>query len=107
MVQDRLACYRLYGEDGIGKSTKGYHFTSGEKEKIILEHIKYGVTLQQLSLRYDVSRSTIKSWLRKVRSGGSLYDKNNEVDLLKTQWQDRRRENRKQNLRGSRQRMRC
>lgn len=33
-----------------------------------------GVTLQQLSLRYDVNRSTIPSWLRKVRSGGSLYD---------------------------------
>lgn len=74
MVQDWLARYRHYGEDGIRKSTKGYYFTPGEKEKIILEHIKYGVTLQQLSLRYDVSRSTIKSWLRKVRSGGSLYD---------------------------------
>lgn len=29
--------------------------------------------MQELSLRYDVDRSTIKSWLRKARTGGSLY----------------------------------
>lgn len=73
-VRGWLARYRFYGEEGLLKSTKGYHFTPAEKEKILLEHIKDGVTLQQLSLRYDVNRNTIISWLRKVRSGGSLYD---------------------------------
>lgn len=73
-VRGWLSRYRAYGEEGLLKSTKGYHFTSAEKERIILEHIKDGVTLQQLSLRYDVNRNTILSWLRKVRSGGSLYD---------------------------------
>ena len=71
-VRGWLARYRVYGEEGLLKSTKGYHFTPAEKERIILEHIKDGVTLQELSLRYDVNRSTIISWLRKVRSGGSL-----------------------------------
>ena len=73
-VRGWLSRYRAYGEEGLRKSTKGYHFSPAEKERIILEHIKDGVTLQELSLRYDVNRSTIISWLRKVRSGGSLYD---------------------------------
>ena len=73
-VCDWVARYRSYGEEGLYQSTKGYHFTPAEKEKIILEQIREGVTLQQLCLRYDVNRSTILSWLRKVRSGGFLYD---------------------------------
>ena len=52
-----LARYKAYGGEGLRKSTKGYYFTPAEKEKNILEHIKYGVTLQQLSLRYDVNRN--------------------------------------------------
>lgn len=73
-VRSWLERYNAYGEEGLRKSTKGYHFTPSEKEKIILEHIRDGITLYQLCLRYDVNRSTIQSWLRKVRSGGSLYD---------------------------------
>lgn len=38
-----------------------------------MEPIKYGVTLQQLSLRYDVSRSTIKAWLRKMARSVFYY----------------------------------
>ena len=72
--------------------TKGYHFSPAEKERIILEHIKDGVTLQELSLRYDVNRSTIISWLRKVRSGGSLYDVKRRGRPPKTQWQDQRKD---------------
>lgn len=73
-VRDWVARYKAYGEEGLRQSTKRYHFSAAEKEKIILEHIRDGVTLQQLCLRYDVNRSTIQSWLRKIRSGGSLYD---------------------------------
>lgn len=73
-VRSWLIRYKAYGEEGLRKSTKGYHFTPAEKEAIILEHIRDGVTLQQLSLQYDVSRDTIMRWQKKVRSGGSLYD---------------------------------
>ena len=45
-----------------------------EKEKIILEHTKKGVPLSHLSLQYDVDPSTIKSWLRTIRAGGSLKE---------------------------------
>lgn len=34
-VRGWLARYRAYGEEGLLKSTKGYHFTSAEKERII------------------------------------------------------------------------
>lgn len=73
-VHGWVSRYKAYGEEGLRQSTKGYHFTPAEKEGIILEHIKNGVTLHELSLRYDVNRCTIQSWMRKVRSGGSLYD---------------------------------
>ena len=74
MVKSWVSRYKAYGEEGLRKSTKGYHFTPAEKERIILEHVENGVTLQQLSLRYDVDRSTIMKWTRKVLSGGSLHD---------------------------------
>lgn len=74
LVRQWVLRYKKYGEDGLRKSTKGYHFTPKEKEKIILEHIKDGVPLLQLCLRYDVSRCSVQSWLRKVRSGGSFFD---------------------------------
>ena len=66
--------YRAFGESGLLKSTRGYYYSPAEKEKIILEHLQDGVTLLQLCLRYGLTRSAIQSWLRTVRSGGSLYD---------------------------------
>lgn len=33
MVQDWLARYKLYGKDGLRKSTKGYYFTPKKKRK--------------------------------------------------------------------------
>ena len=73
-VRSWVARYRAYGEDGLRKSTRCHHFTAAEKEKIVLEHIQKGVPLSHLSLHYDVHRSTIKSWWRTIRAGGSLYD---------------------------------
>ena len=73
-VRSWLARFRLYGEAGLHTSTKCHDYTAAEKEKIILEHTKKGVPLSHLSLHYDVHRSTIKSWLRTIRAGGSLYD---------------------------------
>lgn len=74
LVRWWLTRYKAYGENGLRNSSQGYDFSPSEKEAIILEHIKDGVTLPELCLRYDVSRSSIQSWLRKVRSGYSLYD---------------------------------
>ena len=73
-VRNWLARFRLYGEAGLHASARCLNYTAAEKEKIILEHTQNGVTLLQLSLRYGLTRSTIQSWLRTVRSGGSLYD---------------------------------
>ena len=44
------------------------------RKNIVLEHLEKGLTLQQLCLNYDINRSTIKVWVKKVRSGGSLFD---------------------------------
>ena len=69
-----VARYRLHGESGLLKPKMVRHYSPAEKERIILEHIQDGVSLSQLSLRYGLHRSTVKAWLREVRTGGSLYD---------------------------------
>ena len=74
LVRSWVYRYRAFGESGLLKSTRGYYYSPAEKEKIILEHFQDGVTLLQLCLRYGLTRNTIQSWLRTVRSGGSLYD---------------------------------
>ena len=74
LVRSWVYRYRAFGESGLLKSTRGYYYSPAEKEKIILEHLQDGVTLLQLCLRYGLTRNTIQSWLRTVRSGGSLYD---------------------------------
>jgi len=71
-----LLRYKAYGEAGLRQSRKRRFIPASEKEKIILEHIEKGVSLSRLSLQYDLNRETIKSWLRTVRNGGSLYDVN-------------------------------
>ena len=73
MVRDWLQRYEKYGGQGLRIRTPKYHFNTQKKERIIWEHTKKRISLQELSLRYDVDRSTIKSWLRKARTGGSLY----------------------------------
>lgn len=72
MVEGWLVRYRLHGKDGLLQKASRSRISPSEKESIILEHIQKGVSLSQLSLRYDIGRSTIKSWLRRYRSGGSL-----------------------------------
>lgn len=66
--------YKAYGEDGLRKRSGKSRLTQAEKERIVWEHVKEGVTLHSLSLRYDVDRASIKLWVRKMRSGGILYE---------------------------------
>ena len=79
MVFSWLGRYRMYGNEGLLKPTDGHRLSSSEKERIVWEHVRKGVSLSELSLRYDVHRSTIKYWLRKVRSGGILSDVNHQI----------------------------
>ena len=74
MVYGWLLRYRAYGEDGLGKSPVTCCYSPSEKERIVLEHVRNAVPLSQLCLRYGMDRRTIRSWLRKFRSGGSFYN---------------------------------
>ena len=69
-----VARYRLYGESGLLRAKTVRHYSPAEKERIILEHLQDGVSLSDLSIRYDLERGTIITWLREVRSGGSFYE---------------------------------
>ena len=72
MVHGWFLCYKAHGEAGLRESP-ACSYSPAEKEVIVLEHVRNGVPLSQLCLRYGMSRWTIKSWLRKHRSGDSFY----------------------------------
>ena len=63
--------YRKYGEEGL-HAIRYSHYTAEEKLTIVKEFVEKGVPLQELCLRYDLSRSAIKSWVRMYRQGLSL-----------------------------------
>ena len=72
MVYDWYLRYRAHGDDGLRISSAAIRYSPAEKEEIVLEHVKKGVSLSQLSLRYGVDRSTVKSWVRRCRREGSM-----------------------------------
>ena len=66
--------YQRYGEDGL-RGTRSFHYSGGEKRSIAMEFLEKGVPLQEICLRYNLSRSALKSWIRKVRNGESLENR--------------------------------
>ena len=66
--------YKKYGEDGI-RGTRYSHYTADEKLTIVKEFVEKGVFLQTLCLQYDLSRATIKTWVRLYRQGLSLENR--------------------------------
>ena len=73
VVQWRLR-YQKYGEKGL-RGTRSYHYSSAEKSDIVKEFTENGVSLQEICLRHDISRSALKSWIKRVRQGKSLENK--------------------------------
>ena len=70
--------YMLYGEEGLLGAKGVRRYSPAEKVRIILRHVQEGLSLSQLSVLYGMERRTLKEWLRKVRSGGSLSGVNQE-----------------------------
>ncbi len=112
MVRQWYLRYQKYGEEGL-LGTRSYHYSKKEKIKIVEECMVKGLPLQEICLRYDLNRSTIQTWMRKIRQGISL-ETNNEDVLPKPPCQDLRRKNLRQNLKNFRRkisvcglRMRC
>lgn len=66
--------YKKYGEEGL-RGIRYSHYTSDEKLAIVKEVLEKGVTLQELCLLYDLSSSTIKTWVRLYRQGLSLENR--------------------------------
>ena len=66
--------YKKYGEEGL-RGTRYSRYTADEKLAIVKEFVEKGVFLQTLCLRYDLNRSTIKTWVRLYRQGLSLENR--------------------------------
>lgn len=69
--------YKKYGEDGL-RGIRPSHYTAAEKTAIVREFVENGVPLHKICLRYDLSRSTVKAWLRRYREGHSLENRKRE-----------------------------
>ena len=76
-----LAQYDAEGEDGIRKSKTPCRYTTKEKEEIVREHLKNKLTLQQTCLLYDISRTSIITWLREYRSRHDSQEVNEQTDV--------------------------
>lgn len=63
--------YQKYGEEGL-RGTGSCHYTAQEKQEIVSEYTEKGLPLQEICLRYNLSRSAIRYWIRKTRKGESL-----------------------------------
>ncbi len=66
--------YKKHGEDGL-RGIRHSHHTASEKNAIVREFVENGVPLHEICLRYDLSRSTVKAWLRRYRGGHSLENR--------------------------------
>ena len=71
MIRQWYLRYKKYGEDGL-RGTQSYHYTATEKHAIVKDFVEKGITLHEICLRYDLSRSTIRKWVRLYRQGFSL-----------------------------------
>lgn len=74
MVRQWYLRYKKYGEDGL-RGTRSYHYSAEEKLSIVRKVEEKGVNLQEICLRYDLSRYAVHSWLRRYRNGVSLENK--------------------------------
>lgn len=95
--------YKKYGENGL-RGTRSFHYSAEEKLSIVKEVVEKGVTLSEVSLLYNLHRSTVKLWCRKFRLGKSLENSKRGRPPLKTLWQDRRRKKHRQSLKSLRKR---
>ena len=72
-----LLRYQKYGDEGL-RDIAPRNYSVAEKLKIIEEYTVKGLSLQEICLRYDLSRTTVKIWKRKLREGKSLHNKRQE-----------------------------
>lgn len=74
LVRQWYLRYKKYGENGL-RGTRSYHYSAKEKSMIIKENAEKGIPLHEICLRYNLSRSTVECWKRKIRKGLSLENK--------------------------------
>lgn len=72
MLSNWILRYDKYGDAGLCQLPGSRRYAIEEKEHITREYLEKGVSLQQICLKYDVSRSTVKNWLRNLRNGDSF-----------------------------------
>lgn len=79
-VRQWLLRYKAYGEEGL-RGTRAVLYTSAEKLAIVKEFLEKGVTLQEISLKHNLSLTTVKTWIGRYRKGLSLENRKVEKPL--------------------------
>lgn len=74
MIRQWYLRYEKYGKEGL-LGTSSYHYRAEEKLAIVREAVEKRVTLQEICLQYNLSRSTVQGWCRRYRAGKSLENR--------------------------------
>ena len=75
-IQHLRAHYNRFGEQTFLAQKGRVMISAEQKRKIVKEYLEDGLSLNALSLKYDLSMGGIKAWITKVNTGGyeSLSD---------------------------------
>lgn len=73
MVRQWYLRYKKHGEAGL-RGTRSYHCSAEEKREVVEEFTVKGLSLQEISLRHNLSLSAVKTWIGKERKGRPWSD---------------------------------
>ena len=69
-LRDWLDVYELLGSDGLRSMSRKKLVSSSEKERMCRLFLEKGVPLRHIYIPNGVSRTALKSWIRKARTDG-------------------------------------
>ncbi len=61
---------RLYGKEYLLRDKPNTIYGPEIKQEIVSSHLEKGVSLTELTIKYNVSRSALCNWIRQVRKNG-------------------------------------
>jgi len=62
--------YRLFGKEYLLRDKSSTTYAPEIKQEIVSEHLEKGVSLTDISIKYNVSRSSLCNWIKLVRKNG-------------------------------------
>lgn len=79
----KIKYYKKYGKEALQPRTSPRYFSPELKEAVVRSYLKEYLSLNEVALKYNVTRDRVKRWLRIVRSQGygALYSMHREESV--------------------------